>query len=216
VKAVIDSTIEPDRQLTSGHAGTDRRPEVTPKQDRSRANREALLDALMDLLYERPYADIGVADISRRAGMTTGAVYGRFGDKRGVAIALHERFAERASQTMEDWGARPQWAAASPQEIISSWTRGAINFGRMYRPLLTLMANDPLVREQHSELMARPPRILARLLKAAMPEVVAKGLERDVEWAARAALAVLEQFDLDDDELYERIEVMLRRLIGVN
>jgi hypothetical protein len=117
---------------------------------------------------------------------------------------------------MEDWGARPQWAAASPQEIISSWTRGAINFGRMYRPLLTLMANDPLVREQHSELMARPPRILARLLKAAMPEVAAKGLERDVEWAARAALAVLEQFDLDDDELYERIEVMLRRLIGVN
>jgi hypothetical protein len=46
--------------------------------------------------------------------------------------------------------------------------------------------------------------------------VGAKGLERDVEWAARAALAVLEQFDLDDDELYERIEVMLRRLIGVN
>jgi AcrR family transcriptional regulator len=174
----------------------------------------------MDLLYERPYADIGVADISRRAGMTTGAVYGRFGDKRGVAIALHERFAARASQTMEDWGARPQWATASPKEIISSWTRGAINFGRMYRPLLTLMANDPLVREQHSELMARPPRILARLLKAAMPGAsskrLAKDLERDVEWAARAALAVLEQFDLEDDELYERIEVMLCRLIGVN
>ena len=213
---MIESRIEPSPRLTPAQAGTDRRPEVTPKQDRSRANREALLDALMDLLYERPFADIGVADISRRAGMTTGAVYGRFGDKRGVAIALHERFAARASQTMEDWGARPQWATASPQEIISSWARGAINFGRMYRPLLTLMANDPLVREQHSELMARPPRILARLLKAAMPAAAAKGLERDVEWAARAALAVLEQFDLDDDELYERIEVMLCRLIGVN
>jgi len=213
---VIDSTIKPDRRLTPAQPDNDRRSEVTPKQDRSRANREALLDALMDLLYERPYADIGVADIARRAGMTTGAVYGRFGDKRGVAIALHERFAARASQTMEDWGARPQWATASPPEIISSWTRGAINFGRMYRPLLTLMANDPVVREQHSELMARPPRILARLLKAAMPAATAKGLERDVEWAARAALAVLEQFDLDDDELYERIEVMLRRLIGVN
>jgi AcrR family transcriptional regulator len=213
---VIDSTIEPSPRLTPAQAATDRKSEVTPKQDRSRANREALLDALMDLLYERPYADIGVADISRRAGMTTGAVYGRFGDKRGLAVALHERFAARASQTMEDWGARPQWAAASPQDIISSWTRGAINFGRMYRPLLTLMANDPVVREQHSELMARPPRILARLLKAAMPAATAKGLERDVEWAARAALAVLEQFDLDDDELYERIEVMLRRLIGVN
>jgi AcrR family transcriptional regulator len=212
---VIDSTIEADRPSPAAQAGADRRPEVTPKQDRSRANREALLDALMDLLYERPYSDIGVADISRRAGMTTGAVYGRFGDKRGVAIALHERFAARASQTMEDWGARPRWAAASPQEIISSWTRGAINFGRMYRPLLTLKANDPTVREQHSELMTRPPSILARLLKTAIPGTT-KGLEQDVEWAARAALAVLEQFDLDDDELCERIEFMLRRLIGVN
>jgi AcrR family transcriptional regulator len=215
---VIESTIEPGRRLTKAHrqAVTDRRPEVAPKQDRSRANREALLDALMDLLYERPFADIGVADIARRAGMTTGAVYGRFGDKSGVAIALHERFAERASQTMEDWGARPQWATASPSEIISSWTRGAINFGRMYRPLLTLMSNDPVVREQHSDLMSRPPRILARLLNAAMPHDAGEGFDRDVEWAARAALAVLDQFDLDDDELYERIEIMLRRLIGVN
>src|SRR5882672_12197735 len=84
-ESVIDSAIEPDRRSTSAEAGTDRRPEITPKQDRSRANREALLDALMDLLYERPYADIGVADIARRAGMTTGAVYGRFEDKRGLA-----------------------------------------------------------------------------------------------------------------------------------
>jgi len=117
---VIESRIEPSPRLTRAQAGTDRRPEVTPKQDRSRANREALLDALMDLLYERPFADIGVADIARRAGMTTGAVYGRFGDKRGVAIALHERFAARASQTMEDWGARPQWATASQPENASA------------------------------------------------------------------------------------------------
>jgi AcrR family transcriptional regulator len=215
---VIDSTIEPGRRLTKARrqAGTDRRPEVAPKQDRSRANREALLDALMDLLYERPYADIGVADIARRAGMTTGAVYGRFGDKRGVAIALHERFAVRASQTMEDWGARPQWATATPREIINNWTRGAINFGRMYRPLLSLRMNDPLVGEQYSELITRPPRILARLLRVAMPDRAGEGFDRDVEWAARAALAVLERFDLDDDELYGRIEIMLCRLIGVN
>jgi len=118
--------------------------------------------------------------------------------------------------TFKDWGARPQWATASAQEIISSWTRGAINFGRMYRPLLTLMSNDPVVREQHSDLMARPPRILARLLNAAMPDDAGEGFDRDVAWAARAALAVLEQFELDDDDLYERIEIMLCRLIGVN
>jgi AcrR family transcriptional regulator len=213
---VIEGIVEPAPSTSSAPSrpGGHRRPEVTPKQDRSRANREALLDAFMELLDERPYADISIADVALRAGMTTGAVYGRFGDKRGLALALHERFAAGARQTMQNWGARPQWASATAQEIINNWTRGAINFGRMYRPLLTLMMNDPLVHEQYSELMDLPPRILARLLRAVVPDA-ADEFDRDVEWAARAALVLLERFDLNDDELYERIEVMLRRLIGV-
>lgn len=190
-------------------------PEIEAKQERSRANREALLDAFLEMLHERPYGEIGIADVARRAGLTTGAVYGRFGDKRGVAMAVHERFVAQSAETMDAWGARPQWATATPEEIINNWTKGAINFCRMYRPLLSLMMNDPAVREQYDELMARPPRILVRLLRAVMPGEVSEGFDGDVEWASRAALVVLERFDLDDDELYQRIDGMLRRLIGV-
>lgn len=189
---------------------------IEAKQARSRANREALLDALESLLNEQPYDEIGIADIARRAGLTTGALYGRFGDKQGLALALHERFVMRSAETMEAWGARPEWATATPREIINNWTRGAINFGRMYRPLVSLMMKDPAIRDQYDELLARPSMILTRLLCSALPDTPGPGFEDDVAWAARAALVVLERFDLDDDTLYGRIETMLCRLIGVD
>ncbi|MGV0806572.1 TetR/AcrR family transcriptional regulator [Mycolicibacterium setense] len=186
-----------------------------PKQLRSRESRDALLDAFIALLDERPYADIGVSDIVRRAGLTTGALYGRFGDKRGLARAAHERFVTRSAETMDQWGARPEWRSAAPREIIAGWTKGALNFCRMYRPLMSLMMNDPDVGEQYGELMAKPPRILARLLRNVVPGTPGIEFDKDVEWAARAALAVLERLDLGDDELYQRIETLLCRLIGV-
>ena len=46
-----------------------------PKQARAHATRERLLDAFAELLYERPYAEISVADIAAAADVTTGAVY---------------------------------------------------------------------------------------------------------------------------------------------
>jgi AcrR family transcriptional regulator len=186
-----------------------------PKQQRSRENRDALLDAFIALLDERPYAGIGVGEIVRRAGLTSGALYGRFGDKRGLARAAHERFVIRSAETMELWGARPAWRSATPREIIVGWTKGAVNFCRMYRPLLSLMINDPDVGEEYDQLMGNPPRILARLLRNVVPGSPGPEFEKDVEWAARAALAVLERFDLDDDELFDRIDLLLCRMIGV-
>jgi len=203
-------------QLDEPWLSARRPPAIEAKRERSRATREALLDALMELLRERPYSDIGVGDIARRAGLTTGAIYARFGDKRGVALAVHDRFVERSTATMDTWGARPQWAEATPQEIIRGWTRGAVNFGRMYRPLLSLMMSDPAVREQHDELMVRPAGILTRLLRDAMPVTTSEAFDGDVEWAARAALAIMGSFDLDDDGLYDRIEKLLCRMIGVD
>ncbi|WP_169812266.1 TetR/AcrR family transcriptional regulator [Nocardia xishanensis] len=203
-------------ETTDLHEGTSAVVGVgEPKQQRSRETRDALLDAFVSLLDERPYADIGVAEIARRAGLTSGALYGRFGDKRGLALAAHERFAVRSAETMEAWGARPRWQTALPREIIGSWTKGAVNFCRMYRPMLSLMINDPDVGEQYDQLMGKPPRILARLLRDAVPGSPGVEFEKDVEWSARAALAVLERFDLDDDDLFDRIELLLCRMIGV-
>jgi AcrR family transcriptional regulator len=185
-----------------------------PKQARAHATRERLLDAFAELLYERPYAEISVADMASAADLTTGAVYARFGDKRGVAVALAERFLSTSFERMDSWGAQDRWASATPREIIDNWTRGAINFGRMYRPYLTLMLDDRTLREQHTAIIDHSSRILARLLRNTMTQPVNEYFDGDVEFAARA---ILERFELQDDEESDaRISRLIRRITGVD
>jgi AcrR family transcriptional regulator len=207
----------PSRGRTDG-AGERPPAEVTratqPKQARAHATRERLLDALADLLYERPYAEISVADIAAAADVTTGAVYARFGDKHGVAVALAERFLSTSFELMDSWYAQDRWASATPREIVDNWTRGAINFGRMYRPYLTLMLDDHALREQHTALIDHSSRHLAGLLRNAMKKPVDENFDGDVEFAARA---ILERFELqDDEESQARISRLIRRITGVD
>jgi AcrR family transcriptional regulator len=191
-----------------------------PKQERSRVNRESLLDALESLLLERPYSEIGISEIARRAGLTTGALYARFGDKRGLALALYERFAQDSIGAFNAWASRPDWASATPRTIIAEWTRGAVSFCRMHRPLLSLMMNDTAVRQRYNDLIAVPASYLAHLVSAAVgrdDQCDSQSDDRfraEVEWAACAAVAVLERFELDG-EIESRVDNMLCRLIGV-
>ena len=67
--------------------------ESEPAGDDTRAR---LLRAAADVFAERGYAGAGVAEIARRAGLTTGAIYSQFADKSGLlleaidAVSTHE------------------------------------------------------------------------------------------------------------------------------
>ncbi len=54
---------------------------------------EAILTATMALFEDKPIADITLADIAARAGVTVQTVLRRFGDKDGVFDAAVEQFA---------------------------------------------------------------------------------------------------------------------------
>jgi AcrR family transcriptional regulator len=145
--------------------------------------------------------------------VTTGAVYARFGDKHGVAVALADRFVSMSFELMDSWYAQDRWASATPREIVDNWTRGAINYGRMYRPYLTLMLDDHSLRAQHTALIDHSSRHLADLLRTAVGEGVDEHFDGDVQFAARA---ILERFEIqDDDESHARISRLIRRITGV-
>ena len=58
----------------------------SPAQGRSRRAERTLARAARELLAERPYAEIRVEDVARRAGISIGGFYGRF---RGKSALLH-------------------------------------------------------------------------------------------------------------------------------
>jgi AcrR family transcriptional regulator len=64
---------------------------VTPSQtERTEATRAALLGAARALFAQRGYADVPAEEIVRAAGVTRGALYHHFADKKDLFRAVHE------------------------------------------------------------------------------------------------------------------------------
>jgi AcrR family transcriptional regulator len=82
-------------------SGTSRR---RPKGDKRERTRAALLDAARDVTREKGFDATTLQDVARRAGMTTGAIYGNFRNRDALFMALAER----------------QWATIRPKFVAGS------------------------------------------------------------------------------------------------
>jgi AcrR family transcriptional regulator len=61
---------------------------------RGKATRGALIDAARELFAERGYAAVGTEQIVARGGVTRGALYHHFRDKKDLFRAVHEQLEE--------------------------------------------------------------------------------------------------------------------------
>jgi len=66
-----------------------------PKQQRSRLSAQRVLDASLELLEEHGFDAFTVVDVSKRAGVSVGAIYARFGNKESMLRAVHAHGMER-------------------------------------------------------------------------------------------------------------------------
>ncbi|MDY7096536.1 MAG: TetR/AcrR family transcriptional regulator [Pseudomonadota bacterium] len=63
-----------------------------PKGDKRARTRAKLIEAARDLIREKGYERTTMEDVARRAGMTTGAIYGNFKNRNELFIALSETY----------------------------------------------------------------------------------------------------------------------------
>lgn len=63
-----------------------------PRQARSQASTERLLDAALEVIAKDGLGGLSVAEVSRRSGVANGSLYHRFGDRAGLLAAAQERF----------------------------------------------------------------------------------------------------------------------------
>ena len=88
---------------TGGAAATGRR---TPRQQRSRATVDAVLDAADDLVVEVGVAALTTTAVAERAGVAVGTLYQYFDDVDAVAAALVARHGARFAEDLGDELAR--------------------------------------------------------------------------------------------------------------
>ena len=77
-------------------------PRRVPRQARSRALVDAILEATARVLTERGYVGTNTNLVAERAGVSVGSVYQYFPNKDSLITALHERHAAEMKAAMEE------------------------------------------------------------------------------------------------------------------
>ena len=160
------------------------------KAARSEATRAQLIDVATRLFAERGYASVGTQEIVRRAGVTRGALYHHFTDKRDLFLAVFERLdgelvtgiAARVGGVTDPWeamlaGMRAFLDACTDPTVIriSLVDAPAVLGWREWRDIsashgLGLVAAALQAAMEAGVLTRRPVLPLAHLLLAAMTE----------------------------------------------
>jgi AcrR family transcriptional regulator len=69
-----------------------RSPRGKPKGDKRQRTRAALFEAARALVREKGYEQTTLEEVAKRAGMTTGAIYGNFKNRDDLFIALGQAY----------------------------------------------------------------------------------------------------------------------------
>ncbi|MFF5426919.1 MULTISPECIES: TetR/AcrR family transcriptional regulator [unclassified Streptomyces] len=184
---------------------------TAPKQDRSRATRQRLLEAAVSCLAEHGWAGSTVAVVAERAGVSRGAAQHHFPTREDLFTAAVEYVAEERSQALRALPARDREEAVAG--IVALYT------GPLFRAALQLWvaaAHEDQLRDRVAELEARvgreSHRIAVELLGAdeSRPGVreTVQGL---LDMARGLGLATLLT---DDTPRRERVVSQWARLVG--
>ena len=93
-RLVSDTAEEPIRRLPPG-------PHGLPPELVSRNQRERLVAAMAEVCGERGYAESSVAEIAKRAGVSTASFYRQFKDRRECMLASFEELFGRLLEAIE-------------------------------------------------------------------------------------------------------------------
>jgi AcrR family transcriptional regulator len=177
-----------------------------PSQARSLATMERFVHATQELLEERPFEDITVADIVRRAERTVGSFYARFEDKDAVLRLLLDRLDTRIRDTVHAFCDPVRWEGAPVADFIAESVKLNVHAyrrsGPLFRAALATLATDEGFRERRRHTMQHG----AESQKAFL---LGRQAELGVTDVARASDAVFETVSatLDHELLYGRLTV---------
>jgi AcrR family transcriptional regulator len=83
------------------------RPQARPRRRTRADSSQAIINSGLQVLEERNWESLTIAEVARRAGVSVGGVYNRFADKEALTFALHEAFVAGLVEESSTWAAPP-------------------------------------------------------------------------------------------------------------
>ena len=118
------------------------------KQERSRQTLDRVLLATRELLYEKEFEEITVAEIVQRAKSSCGAFYTRFPSKEALLPALYDAYSRELPTEATVWNDPSTWGERSLSVRVAKMVRFIIGDYRATRPFMRPLA---LYARQHSQ-----------------------------------------------------------------
>ena len=186
-------------------------------RERSDTTRAAIIDAARGLFVTRGYADTSTPDIVAAAGLTRGALYHHFEDKKALFRAVAEREAISVATSIEQATSRD----LSAREALMVGARAY--FGAMREPgrIRLLLLDGPAVLGKR-EMMAIDAANAQRTLEEGIAEAMAPVTVSTDRLSAMASLlsaafdrAALDIADGASSEVYvETIGTLIDRMVS--
>lgn len=119
------------------------------KQDRSRASFERVLDAAEELLREKGYGAVTLNDVSRKAKVSIGSIYGRVDSKDHLLRALQVRVLDRIDLEQHAMINRIRRRELPLHELVPTVLRELANYLRRHAAILSVFMErataDPVI-----------------------------------------------------------------------
>lgn len=74
-----------------------------PKQDRAKDKKKKIIEAAYDIFSEVGFYNTNTTDIAKKAGVSTGIVYGYFSDKKDILLYVIDIYIEKVSEPFKNY-----------------------------------------------------------------------------------------------------------------
>jgi AcrR family transcriptional regulator len=175
-------------------------PKVTPdkpdatalrpaKQARSSQTLDRILLAARELLYEKEFEEITVAEIVLRARSSCGAFYARFPSKEALLPALYDAYSRGLQTEATVWSDPSAWGERSLKDRVARMVRFVIRDYRAARPFMRPLAlyarqHPHAISPENRHLSSEKHRAACTFLSECRDEITHPDPERAVELVA--------------------------------
>lgn len=141
-----------------------------PQQRRSRASFDRVLDAGADVLREHGVDGFTLQEVSRRAGVSIGSIYGRVASKDDLVLAIYDREMERIAERQRRIEADSQREGLSGRALVETLVRDMaelmLSESATLRVFMQRAASDPVIWQRGAE----RSHVLAEVFETALLE----------------------------------------------